>query len=84
MGRRRDMLWHPVKPFSWHTEMREGLRDIRRRIGVLVRGAAERLGLPLPDILQPGALEAADRARAARREAAARAVPPQGAEGRRG
>ncbi len=84
MGRKRDMLWHPVKPFSWRAEAREGLRDIRRRIGILVRGAAEGLGLPLPGILQPGAMEAADRARAARREAAARAIPPEGAEGRRG
>ena len=40
MGGRRDMLWHPVKPFFWRAEAKEGLRDIRRRAGVVVRGVA--------------------------------------------
>jgi hypothetical protein len=40
MGRRADMLWHPVKPFFWRAEVKEGLRDIRRRAGIVVRGVA--------------------------------------------
>lgn len=40
MGRRPDMLWHPVKPFFWRAEAKEGLRDIKRRAGVIVRGVA--------------------------------------------
>jgi hypothetical protein len=91
IGRRRNMLWHPVKPFHPRAELRDGLRDIRRRIGMLVRGAAGLAGVPLPDILQPGAMEAADRARAARRAArraeAARAgpvLPSKPAEGHGG
>lgn len=65
-GRRRDMLWHPVKPFFWRVEIKEGLRDMRRRAGILVRGGIAALGLPLPDALKPGAFEAARRARAER------------------
>jgi hypothetical protein len=60
MGSRKDMLWHPVKPFWWRPEIREGLRDIRRRIGIVVRGLAELAGVTLPPILQPGAMEARD------------------------
>ena len=40
MGKRPDMLWHPVKPFFWRAEAKEGLRDIRRRAGIVVRGIA--------------------------------------------
>lgn len=40
MGRRPDMLWHPVKPFFWRAEAKEGLRDIKRRAGIVVRGIA--------------------------------------------
>jgi hypothetical protein len=40
MGKRPDMLWHPVKPFFWRAEAKEGLRDIRRRAGIVVRGLA--------------------------------------------
>ncbi len=57
-GSRRDMLWHPVKPFFWRPEAREGLRDIRRRFGILLRGAAARAGLRLPPLLQEGGFEA--------------------------
>jgi hypothetical protein len=63
-GRRPDMLWHPVKPFFWRAEAKEGLRDIRRRAGVALRGLAARLGLRLPPALQEGAFEAAARRRA--------------------
>jgi len=66
-GRRRDMLWHPVKPFFWRSEMREGLRDMRRRAGIVVRGLAAWAGVELPESLQPGAWEAADARRAAQR-----------------
>jgi hypothetical protein len=38
MGTRSDMLWHPVKPFFWRAEVKEGLRDIRRRAGIVLRG----------------------------------------------
>lgn len=58
-GRRPDMLWHPVKPFFWRNEVKEGLRDMRRRCGILFRNAAKRMGLALPPALQEGAFEAA-------------------------
>jgi hypothetical protein len=28
-GRRRDTLWHPVKPFHWRDELRQALREYR-------------------------------------------------------
>jgi hypothetical protein len=37
VGTRPDMLWHPVKPFFWRTEIKQGLRDIKRSAGVVVR-----------------------------------------------
>jgi hypothetical protein len=43
VGRRRDMLWHPVKPFFWRSEIREGLRDIKRQAGYVVRGLRARM-----------------------------------------
>jgi hypothetical protein len=65
-GRRRDMLWHPVKPFFWREELREGLRDMRRRAGIAMRGIASLAGIALPSFLQEGAFEAAaERRRAA-------------------
>jgi hypothetical protein len=62
-GRKRDMLWHPVKPFFWRAEVKEGLRDIRRRAGILVRALWSLSGSPLPPALQEGAFEAAARRR---------------------
>lgn len=85
VGRRRDMLWHPVKPFHWRVEVKEGLRDIRRRIGILVRRAAAAARIELPAILRPGAMEAADQARRARRvEREARRTNARPAESPRG
>jgi hypothetical protein len=57
-GSRPDMLWHPVKPFFWRAEVKEGLRDIRRRGGILLRRAAAWAGIGLPPLLQEGGLEA--------------------------
>jgi hypothetical protein len=57
-GSRRDMLWHPVKPFFWRVEAKEGLRDIRRRCGILLRSAASWAGISLPAALREGAFEA--------------------------
>ncbi len=51
MGTQRDMLWHPVKPFWWRVEAKEGLRDIKRRIGVIVRFIT---GAPNPALGLPG------------------------------
>jgi hypothetical protein len=60
------MLWHPVKPFFWREELREGLRDMRRRAGIAMRGIASLAGIALPSFLQEGAFEAAaERRRAA-------------------
>jgi hypothetical protein len=42
-GRKRDMLWHPVKPFFWRSEVREGLRDIKRQAGYVLRGLRSRM-----------------------------------------
>jgi hypothetical protein len=67
-GRRRDMLWHPVKPFFWRAEIREGLRDMRRRAGVALRALARTAGVPLPPSLQEGAFEAAAQRRGAPRD----------------
>lgn len=65
-GRRADMLWHPVKPFFWRSEVKEGLRDMRRRAGIVVRALAAGAGIPLPERLREGAFEAAkDRKRRA-------------------
>jgi hypothetical protein len=61
IGRRPDMLWHPVKPFFWRAEVKEGLRDMRRRAGIALRGLAAHAGIELPPALQPGAFEAASR-----------------------
>lgn len=36
-GTRRDVLWHPVKPFWWRVELREGLRDMRAAVGRVLR-----------------------------------------------
>ncbi len=60
-GSRRDMLWHPVKPFFWRLELREALRDIRRRAGIALRAGAAAAGISLPPALQEGAFEAAAR-----------------------
>ncbi|MGG5808735.1 hypothetical protein [Falsiroseomonas sp. CW058] len=67
MGRRPDMLWHPVKPFFWRDEVKEGLRDIWRRAGMIVRAGITAAGLPLPAALRPGAWEAAQARRRAER-----------------
>jgi hypothetical protein len=56
-GSRRDMLWHPVKPFFWRVEAKEGLRDMRRRAGILLRRAATLAGFTLPPLLQEGGFE---------------------------
>lgn len=65
VGRKRDVLWHPVKPFWWRDEVKEGLRDIRRRAGIVVRALAGWVGVPLPPLLQEGGFEAAAARRAA-------------------
>lgn len=62
-GRKPEMLWHPVKPFFWRAELKEGFRDMRRRAGILVRGFAGLAGIRLPPALQEGAFEAAARRR---------------------
>jgi hypothetical protein len=49
-GTRRDMLWHPVKPFWWRAEVKEGLRDIKRRGGIVVRGTAAALRAMRPAV----------------------------------
>jgi hypothetical protein len=41
-GSRRDMLWHPVKPFRWREEFRAGLLDIRAALGRVLRAHAPR------------------------------------------
>ncbi|MBD0274834.1 MAG: hypothetical protein ICV73_23270, partial [Acetobacteraceae bacterium] len=37
VGSKKDMLWHPVKPFSPRAELRQGVRDIRVELGALRR-----------------------------------------------
>jgi hypothetical protein len=74
-GRRRDMLWHPVKPFFWRAEIKEGLRDIRRRAGIALRGLWRLTGAQLPPILQEGAFEAALRRDAMRARTPDRPAP---------
>ena len=74
-GRKPEMLWHPVKPFFWRAEVKEGLRDMRRRAGILVRGLASLAGIRLPPTLQEGAFEAAARRRS--RRAGTKAARPR-------
>ncbi len=44
MGSRRDMLWHPVKPFWWRAEFRQALQDIRIALGFGRRRLLARFG----------------------------------------
>ena len=79
VGSRKDMLWHPVKPFALRAELRQGLRDIRVELGALrrklVAGALGRpatgvarsadAAIPLPEDAAPNGSPAATRHRGA-------------------
>lgn len=46
MGSRREMLWHPVKPFWPRAELRQALRDLRAELGLLRRWLMARTWSP--------------------------------------
>ncbi len=51
VGSKRDMLWHPVKPFWPRAELRQGVRDIRVELGALRRRmVAAALGRPVTGV----------------------------------
>jgi hypothetical protein len=47
VGSRPGLLWHPVKPWWWRAEIKDGLRDLRRQAGRLLRAVAP-WAYPLP------------------------------------